>query len=319
MSRFMRNTTILAKVETTYGTDAVPTGAANAMLVSDCTISPMADNVDRSLIRSYMGSSEQLVGTKHIEISMTLELQNGGTAGTAPAWGPVARACGLAESVLATPDRVEYTPVSSGFESVSIYYYVDGVVYKALGCRGSIDFALGVGERPTMQVKMVGIDGGVAEATPSGVDYSGFKTPLVVTESNTGDFLLGCTYASGALSSGTSYVSRGLKVSLGADARFTPTLGGETVEIVDRATTGSMTLDLTAAQEVAMKAAIDANTLTSVGFLHGTTEGYKALFYAPAVQRINPKHEDVNGLAMLAMDLRFTPSSGNDELRIVLL
>ena len=31
----MRNTAVLAKIETTYGTDAVPTGAANAVLVSE--------------------------------------------------------------------------------------------------------------------------------------------------------------------------------------------------------------------------------------------------------------------------------------------
>ena len=63
MSRYLRNTTLLAKVETAYGTDAVPTGAANSMLVSDVTITHTYANVGRDLIRSFMGGSEELVGT----------------------------------------------------------------------------------------------------------------------------------------------------------------------------------------------------------------------------------------------------------------
>jgi len=58
MARYMRNTTILAKVNAgSYGTDASPTGAADAILVSGCTITHMYDNVDRDLIRSTFGAS----------------------------------------------------------------------------------------------------------------------------------------------------------------------------------------------------------------------------------------------------------------------
>lgn len=319
MPRYMRNTTILAKVETTYGTDAVPTGAANAILVSDVSIDPINDNVDRNLMRPFMGASEQLVGNKHLEISMTVELQNGGTAGTAPAWGPLLRACGFAEAALLTPGRVEYTPVSTGFESASIYYYTDGVLYKALGARGTVDFDLGVGNRPVMKLKFWAIDGGPSAATPSGVSFAGFKAPVAVTQANVSQFLLGCTYATGALSAGTAYTSRGLTFNLGADVKYIPTLGGQSVDITDRAATGHMTLDLDAAAEVTMKTAIDANTLTSIGMVLGATTGYKTLVYLPTVQRTNPKYEDVEGRVMLGMDLRLTPSAGNDEIKVVML
>ncbi len=39
--------------------------------------------------------------------------------------------------------------------------------------------------------------------------------------------------------------------------------------------------------------------------------------FMPAVQLINPKKVDVNGKLMCGYDLRVTPSSGNDELKIV--
>jgi len=106
---------------------------------------------------------------------------------------------------------------------------------------------------------------------------------------------------------------------LGQQAKFTPLIGGESVEISDRTATGKITLDLTAAQQVAAMADVKANTLTSLGFVHGTSAGYKVCVFAPAAQRINPSFQDVDGRAMSSYDLRLTPLIGNDELRIVAL
>ena len=51
----MRNTAILAKIETTPGTDAAPTGAANALLVSNASFEFNYNNFDRDPLRGYMG------------------------------------------------------------------------------------------------------------------------------------------------------------------------------------------------------------------------------------------------------------------------
>lgn len=98
-----------------------------------------------------------------------------------------------------------------------------------------------------------------------------------------------------------------------------PKLNGNSVDISNREGTGKLTLELDAAAEVAMKAAIDANTLISVGMKLGATEGYTVMAFLPSVQRTNPKYEDVEGLAMLGMDLRLIPTAGNDEWRLILL
>ena len=317
--RYIRNTTVLAKIEAVYGTDSIPTGAANAILVSDVSIEDVPQNVARDLIRSWMGASEELVGNKYIKITMTVELQNGGTAGTAPAWSPLIRACAAAESALLTPARVEYTPVTTGHESTSIYYFMDGVLHKALGAKGNPEFGLGIGKRPTMKLQFVALDGGISADVPTGVSFSGFKTPLVVTDSNVSQFLLGCSYAAGALTGGAAAVSQGLDFSSGTEAKFVPKLNGNSVDISNRAGTGKLTLELDAAAEVAMKAAIDANTLTSIGMKLGATAGYTVMAFLPSVQRTNPKYEEVDGLAMLGMDLRLIPAAGNDEWRLILL
>lgn len=317
MPRNVRDSVILTKIETTYGTDSVPTGSVNAMLVSNQTVNPLnAQNVDRALAHPYLGASEQLVGTKHIELSFDVELQGSGTAGTVPAYGPLLRACGMAESISAG-NRVEYTPISNSFESATVYYYDSGVLHKLLGARGTVEFKTNVGEKPVMSFSFKSLYGGVSEGATPAISTSNFKTPAVVTDANTADILLGCTYATGALSGGTPYPSKGLSANLGNSVDFIALVGGESIDVTNREATASISLDLTAAQEVSLMNSVVSNIATSIGLTHGTTAGYKVTLFAPAVQLLNPKKEEQSGRRMIGFDGRLLPSSGNDELRLV--
>lgn len=320
MPRLIRKTAILAKVEATYGVDSAPTGAANAMLVSNASFNLAYNNVERNFIRPYFGGSGQLAGTRFVEINFEIELANSGTAGTAPAWSPVLRACGMAESILSTPSRVEYTPVSASFSSVTIYYHVDGVRRVATGCMGNVEIMLNEGAAPMLRFSMVGLDGGrTATADPS-VTLTAFRAPQVVSDVNTGDINLGCTYSAGALSGGTTYTSRGLSINLQNTVSRKAVLGGQAVQVSDRNVQGSMQLDLTAAQEVSFLSDINSNTNTTLGFSHSTGAGVGIILHAPQVQRIDPTDQEYEGDVHIGQSLRFTPTTaGNDELRLVCL
>lgn len=319
MPRKTRLTAVLAKIETVYGTDAVPTGAADALLISNPTHSYTYNNAPRDNIKAFLGNDEELVGTRYATCGFDVELSGSGTAGTAPAWGKLLRACAMAETVSAG-NRVEYNPISAAFESLTIYYHRDGVLHKALGCMGTAEFKLEEGAIPKISFSFTGIDGGpAAVANPTQV-LTAWRTPLVVTTANSASVKLGATYAAGALSGGTDFCSRGLMLDLGNEVQYSSMLGPCTgVDIPNRASKGSMQLDLDAAAEVAAYAAISANTLTSVGLVHGTVAGARVLVFAPAVQRINPTQADFNGRIQIGMDLRVLPLVGNDELRIVAL
>lgn len=319
MGRLVRKTAILAKIEVTYGTDPVPTGAANAILISNAAFSLNYNNVNRDLIRTYLGGSEQLAGTRFVEASFEVEIANSGTAGTAPAWGPLLRACGFSEASLATPTRIEYTPVSASFSSVTIYYSIDGVLRKALGCMGTAEMSMGEGERPVWKFTFSGLDGGRTATADPTLTLTAFKTPAVVSDVNTGDITLGCTYSAGALAGGTVYPSRGLMLNLGNTVSKKALLGGQAVEISQREMTGSMQLALTAAQEVSFLTDINSNTVTGLGLTHQTGAGVGMVFHMPAVQRTNPKDAEYEGDVHMGLDLRMVPSTGNDELRVVCL
>lgn len=320
MPRYIRNTVILAKVETTSGTDAVPTGAADAVLVSDMSITPLdANNVSRDLVRGYFGGSEQLVATASVKCSFTVELAGAGTAATAPQWGDLLIGCAMAESLLSTPNRVEYLPISTALKSLSIYYYDDGVLHKLLYCMGTCKLSAKIGERPVLQFDFIGVDGGitaVANATPT---LSAWKTPPTMAKANVVDITLGATYALGAISGGTVYASTGLELDLGNAVAYVPLLSTERVDITNREVVGSMQLDLTAANEVTFMASVKANTTQSLALTIGTTTGNKIIIHAPAVQLINPSKQELNGSRLIGYDLRLVPTtagSGNDELRI---
>jgi hypothetical protein len=320
MGRLIRKTAILAKVETTYGTDSVPTGAANAILVSNASFSLAYNNVERNFIRPYFGGSGQLAGTRFVECSFEVELANSGTAGTAPAWAPLLRACGMAESLLSTPSRVEYTPVSATFTSLTIYYHLDGLRRVALGCMGNCEIMLNEGAAPMLRFTFSGLDGGRTATADPTVTLTAFRAPQVVSDVNSGDINLGCTYATGVLTGGTVYPSRGLSVNLNNTVSRKALLGGQSVQISDRNVQGQTQLDLTAAQEVSFLADINANTNTTLGFTHSTGAGVGIILHAPQVQRIDPSDAEYEGDVHMAQNLRFTPTTaGNDELRLVCL
>jgi hypothetical protein len=317
MSRYIKNTLIAAAIQSAIGTAATPTGAANAVLVSDMSLTPLdSQNIDRNLVRGFFGGSEQLVGPASVKLSYTVELAGSGTAATAPAWGTLVQGCAVGEGLLTTPARCEYTPVSTGLKALTQYYYDDGVLHKLIDCMGDCTLMAKIGDRPQLKFDWIGLDGGVSAATDTGT-FTSWKKPVAVTKANVVDITLGATYATGALTGGTVYSSTGLEAKFGNQVAYTPLLSSETVDITDRESTGTIELDLTAAQEVALMAVVKANTTQSLAITIGTTAGNKIIFFAAAAQLLNPKKIEKNGKRMIGFDVRFVPVNGNDEWRIV--
>lgn len=316
MSRHLRNTVIQALLESVYGDDPGGWAATDAMLISNATFKIDRDLVPRDLIRGYYGGSEHLTGTRRVEIDFEVELAGSGAAGSAPVWGRLLRACGLAETLFAA-DRAEYTPVSTGFESNTFRYFLDGVRYISRGVRGTVMFDMNISGRPLLKFRMKGFDTSAnAEAIPA-TDFSTWQQPQVITDQNTGDLLFGATYAAGAFTGGTIYKSRGLEIDLGNSVNHLEFLGGEEIDIGDREITGKTAVVLSAAQEVTWRDEVNANALTSVGFTHGTAAGNRISVFAPSVQRVSPNHQDYQGRLLMQTDLRLLPVTGNDDMRLV--
>jgi len=95
MPLLARKKILLAKIESTYGTDSTPTGAANAIQTSDLSITPLAGpTVSRNLDRSVLGGDLQIQVGTFVELSFMVEMAGGGSIDTPAAYGPLLRACG---------------------------------------------------------------------------------------------------------------------------------------------------------------------------------------------------------------------------------
>lgn len=317
MGRKIRNTVVMIALQAAEGTPAT-FAAKDAVAVVEATIDYVYQNVERGLIRPYMGNGGTLVGTRHVKIDITTELFGSGTPGTPPAWGRLLRACTFAEVVSAT--MVEYLPMTNGHEMLTIDYVLDGVRHRATEARGSVSFAMEPDGRPTLKFGFIGADAGRVVQTSTPVNFDDWKMPEVVNNANTKMVTLGGTYAAGVVTGGTAYCSRGLSLDLAADLKFKSMLGCGGAEVDDRKPKGQVKLELSAAQEVAMMTDINDNKPVSVSLLHGSAAGKRVLFWMPRVTRNNPKVGDSHeGGVMLGLDLTPEPVLGNDELRIVAL
>lgn len=321
MPRLIKKTIVLAKVETTTGTDAAPTGAANALKVFDLSITPLEISmVDVPLMAGWFGAAMSVPGTSFSKCSFSVLLSGAGLAATAPAWGALMLGCASAETTgLTAPSRVEYLPASDLLKTLSLYWYDDGLLHKLIGAFGTVKLSAKSGQVPKLTFEFTGL-----ESTPTAVGnvaatLTAWKDPVAIVKTNVTDIQLGCTYAAGALAGGTSYNSSGLELDWGNQVAFSPLLSTETVVLQDRKIKGAFSLDLTAAQEAALIGQIKNRTVQGLGFVIGAASGNKLMIHAPAMVLKAHKKEEFNGQRMVGFDFELDPVAGNDELRLISL
>jgi len=307
MPLYTRKRLILAEIEATYGTDPVPTGA-EAILVRNLEITPLqAETVSRNLVRPYMGQSEQLLAQTRVEVTFEVELAGSGTAGTAPAYGPVLRSCGLSETIVATTS-VTYAPESSGFESVTIYFFNDGIRHKVTGCRGTFNLSAEVGQIPFISFTMTGIYNAPTDETVPSPTYSKQASPLIFKNGNTSSFSI-FSY-SGCLQS--------LNFDIANSVVYRELVGcTKEVIITDRAPAGTCVIEAPLIATKDFFTIANGSSTGSISFLHGTTAGNRVTFTAAQSDINSPTYSDMDGIQMLNLPFIATPTSaGNNELSL---
>ena len=306
-AKLMKQALLLFKIQPTSGVDATPTAALNAILCRGITPQPlMANFAERDNVRPYFGQNGKVLTDMHSECEFEVELAGAGAAGTAPKWGPLLRACGFAETITAATD-VKYNPITANQEMLSGYYFIDGLRFKMLDCKGNVTFTANAKGIPMAKLRMIGLYSPVTDtAIPAGADYSGFTAPLAVNRLNTPSWSLhGYTGAMEALS-----------IDAGNEVIYRNLVGSESVYIRDRKMTGSISMEMTSVADKDWFAAIIANTKAPLSITHGTTAGNIVVIDAPKVQLTDPQLADSEGIVMLNANLSLEPDTGNDDILI---
>lgn len=307
MPLLSRKRLILAKTETTYGTDSTPAGT-DAVLVRSLEVTPLeADVVSRDLIRPYLGNSDQLLANSRVRCTFDVELAGSGTAGTAPRYDALLKACGMSATIVASTS-VTYAPVSSSFSSCTIVYNVDGVQHKLTGARGTVTMNCELGQIPTLQFEMTGIYNAPTDTAQPAVTYSNQATPLIFKEGNTSAFQF-FSY-SGCLNS--------VSFNLANEIVYRELIGcTKEVLITNRAPAGEVSIEApTIATKDYFSLALGSTT-GNLTFLHGTTAGNRVTFTASQVDLTQPSYTDQDGITMLQLPYVALPTTaGNNEFSL---
>jgi len=92
----IRNSFLLAKTETAYGTLASAIGATDAVKIISMEVNPITgDRVERNLIKGFLGADRQPLTNEHVAVTVTFEWGGSGVAATAPRFSPLLLAAGM--------------------------------------------------------------------------------------------------------------------------------------------------------------------------------------------------------------------------------
>ncbi|XKH37561.1 hypothetical protein ACIU1J_19615 [Azospirillum doebereinerae] len=112
-----KNAALLAKIETTEGTDAAPAAGSDAVLVENPQISFNPTIVQTNEVTGSLDSRGPIAGGMTVQITFDVLLKGSGTAGTAPEWGKLLKAAGWAEVVTAAAVPVAPEAATAGTAS----------------------------------------------------------------------------------------------------------------------------------------------------------------------------------------------------------
>jgi hypothetical protein len=311
MAKLARVRSILAKEESTYGTDASPTGADDAIQVSALEISPAESEVlSRDLIRSYLGNSPQLIANTRVNVTFTVEYSGSGTAGTAPQYGPLLKACGMSETVVASTS-VTYAPVSTSFDSVTMYIDNDGIRHIVTGARGTFTMSLNANQIPVYNFTMTGQYNAPTDTASPSLTFQNQADPLIFNDTNTTAF---------TLFSATGLALQSAEIDLGNEVIYRELVNStKEILITNRAATANFVIEAPTLATKDFFALSVAGTAGNLSIVHGTSAGNIITLTSPTsgLSLGNPTYSEDQGLVMLNIPTTMVPSSsGNDEISI---
>lgn len=307
--RYWKNKAILIKTETTYGTDATPTGAANWIEARNVQLNPYdAETQERNIEFPFMGSSGMTVVSQWGKLSFDFLFAGAGSAGGVPKWDPILVGCGFAPTNNPGVSEV-YNLISSAFSGLTCWVNVDGVYHKFVGCRGDLKFKGVAKGIPVFSADLTCQYVAPAAVALPAVTRTGWQVDEGMNSVNTTKLTLNAI----------DFAFSNLDWTLGNKiARIN--LPGPQVEvaITDRNSSGSVTVLAPSLATFDPFALATAGTNVAATFTHGSAAGRKGKIDFKLVIS-NVDYDQIDGMVAYKLTFEPTPVSGNDEIVITAL
>jgi hypothetical protein len=309
MPKLHRKRSILAKAESSYGTNPTPTGSANYVQVIDLNIEPIvSDEVSRDLIRPYMGNYEVIPANTRVNVTFDVEMSGSGSAGTAPKYGAILKACALSETVVSSTS-VTYAPVTTPSDSVTLFVNYDGVRHMVTGCRGTFSINCEVNNIPRISFSLTGIFNAPTDTALPTPTISNQASPLIFKNGSTSNFAI----------FGFAAALQSWSLDFNNEVIYRELVGGtKEVLITDRRPSGTAVIEAVA---LSAHNFFTDYTGTSTGtntWLHGTSAGNKVTVSCPQTDLGQPTYSESDGITMLNLPFYATPTAAaNNEFSLV--
>jgi hypothetical protein len=301
-----KNQLLCAKLETTYDTDAVPTVAADSLLAIDPKIKEVVDPVRRPANIASLSRTYSVAGQRYAEVSFKMEVKGSGSINTAPRIGCLLRACGFSATIV-SGTSITYTPVSSSFDSITIYLFIDGRRHVVTGARGDVKITCEAGQMAVAEFTFKG-----RYATPTLVALS---SPTL--ESTVPQICKSCAFT---YSTKTTLVLKSVLIEMNNDVIARPSIS-DANSIAGFEITGRdpmVTIDPEAIIETSYTFREDsiASTLRALSWVVGATTANIVTFSIPKYNLYFPEYEDRDEILVEKIKGEACQNTGNDEVSI---
>lgn len=328
-----REVVLLAKTETTEGTDPTPTPAANAVLVLN-PVSPSipADDIDRDIAIVGQSPLGTTVGLRHGEVTFGVEIRGMGvgpavipTAAAPLKEHPLLYACGLSPTYAANSSSAIYAPFDVGgtVNTCTIYGYFGGVLRRYRACRGNVRWLGEVGRPGRAEFAMRGVFDPVSsnpDSTTDDIRNAANPTPTYLNRALKPPSFIGATMSAhgyAGLHFRTMELDAGNQIERDESANAASGIIGFLQ--VGRAPTGRFDPKM-----ITRIAAFDVYRRWEQGdegvivWQFGATAGNRVIFSAPKAQLQTPTDGERTGIRTWDLGFRCNRNSdaGNDEYTI---
>lgn len=312
--KLTRRRVILVKPEPTYKAVVTPTGADALLVNTGSNMAPSGEEVKRNYLRDTMSPLGHVVASKVVNFKISTELRGGGKVTTnimPPEFDTLLLSCGMKETGSAALGWT-YLPHSVQTEhgSCTIWWYEDGILHKAVGCRGTWSLSMTVNQIGSIEFNMTGLYvPPIDEALPS---------PTIL------DLIPPACAGIGLTLGAFTPVLNSLQLSMGNKIAQRKDLNADTgitgVGIVGRDPAGSVDPEADTLANFNPWDQWSAGSKAAISATLGSASGNQIKITVPKAQYGTPKYGDREGT--LIYDLPFTPtidSAGDDELKLEFL
>jgi len=319
MVRLSRKQLLLAKSETTYGTDASPSASTNAIKARVAV--PANPDIQQIISQNATATfSPQLarvgrilnVGTFEFDLTTHGDSADGDSsnplridpflqaAGLIPTYTPEA-------SAGANDGYITYSFNTENPKSMTFHTYKDGVLYKYLGAYNNLVFTFVAGDTAVLKSEIKGIYSTPTDSAIPSATYDEVLPPI-------------CENMTLQIGSFTPIV-RSAELNLNIDIPERPDLNSEQglkgLILAGRSPKLNLTIEATTETEKAIWTELEAGTVNNISFKLASTEAGTVTFTMPKAQILNVGHSDDNGILMYNLETILTENStGDDELSI---